>query len=136
MNHLSNSSAHWLASAASDLKAARLCQDDSGIFPEVVCFHAQQSAEKAIKAVLLNLNIDFPLTHDIQDLIEIAEINNVKLSPEVRAAEKLTPFAVETRYPHNREEITEEEVKENVMIAEHTLSWAEDLIRGEQDGNG
>lgn len=39
----------WLEHAASDLKVARLAHEE--ILSEHVCFHAQQAAEKAIKAV-------------------------------------------------------------------------------------
>ena len=44
----------WLASAASDLSAARHCRGQVDVAPELVCFHAQQCAEKALKAVMIN----------------------------------------------------------------------------------
>ena len=59
----------WLAYAKSDLAMAR--------FPAVppvrlesLCFHAQQAAEKAIKAVLIRFGVEPPRMHDIRGLIE------------------------------------------------------------------
>jgi hypothetical protein len=43
----------WLAHAKSDLRITQICRSDSGVSPNQTVFHAQQAAEKAIKAVLL-----------------------------------------------------------------------------------
>jgi len=63
----------WLSHAESDLNLARLARDREEILPEQVCFHAQQAAEKALKAVLLSRGIEFPLVHAIQVLVQIAQ---------------------------------------------------------------
>jgi len=89
----------WLSHAQSDLELARLGRSSKDILAAQICFHAQQAAEKAIKAVLLSRQIDFPFTHDIEQLIEIAEQHKVDLTSDVRNAGTLTPYAVETRYP-------------------------------------
>lgn len=44
----------WMSHAESDLKLAHLAVRDASIRFEQVCFHAQQSVEKAIKAVLFH----------------------------------------------------------------------------------
>jgi HEPN domain-containing protein len=59
------SSAQWITHAESDLRLARLGADDPSILREQVCFHAQQAAEKALKAVLLSREIEFLYTHDV-----------------------------------------------------------------------
>lgn len=118
----------WMIHAESDLKLARLAIMDTSIRLEQVCFHAQQSAEKAIKAVLLSLEIEFPLTHDIEELFEIAENNNVKLPEDVREAGTLSPYAVETRYPGYWMEITASDADEAIRTAEKTMSWAKSML--------
>jgi len=55
----------WLAHAKSDLRITQICRSDSGVLPNQTVFHAQQAAEKAIKAVLLEHEIRFPRTHDL-----------------------------------------------------------------------
>jgi len=54
--------AQWITHAESDLRLGRLGADDSAVLREQVCFHAQQAAEKALKAVLLSREIEFPWT--------------------------------------------------------------------------
>lgn len=58
----------WLARAKSDLALARLPLPE-GSFYEDLCFHAQQSAEKALKAVYQYRGWTFPYTHDLEELV-------------------------------------------------------------------
>jgi HEPN domain-containing protein len=106
----------WLAHAESDLNLARLAKGRREILPEQSCFHAQQAAEKALKAVLLFRHIEFPLVHDLE--------------PEVRDAGSLTPYAVEARYPGHLEEVTPSDVDEAVRLAEAVLRWTSDILGG------
>ena len=118
----------WLAHAKSDVNLARLAKDHEEIFPEQVCFHAQQAAEKALKAVLLHCQIPFPLIHDIEEILEIAAQNGLSLSPDISEAGSLTPYAVEARYPGYEEEITPVQVEEAIHLAEQVVAWAAEII--------
>ena len=46
--------------------------ESASIVPRHVCWLAQQAAEKAIKAVLVFLQIDFPRSHDLDALRNLA----------------------------------------------------------------
>ncbi len=118
----------WLAHAESDLNLARLAEDHEEILPEQVCFHTQQAAEKALKAVLLHCQIAFPLIHDIEELLEIATQNGLSLPPDVADAGTLTPYAVEARYPGYEEEITPAQVGDAIRLAERVMTWAAEMI--------
>ena len=107
---------------------ARLASADTSIGPEYSCFHAQQAAEKALKAVLLSRGREFPYTHDIEELLRLVEEAGLKLPESVRQADALTPFAIETRYPGYWEEIREEEEAEALRIAGKVVEWAKQLI--------
>jgi HEPN domain-containing protein len=122
------SPSQWMAHAESDLRMARLGAEDSAVLREQVCFHAQQAAEKALKAILLSRNIEFPYTHDIKGLLKIAETGGFVLPPAIQQATNLTPYAVETRYPGDWMEITESEVTEALLIAEKTVNWAKGIL--------
>ena len=137
------SSSGWLAHAVSDLSLARLGRDHPEILREQVCFHAQQAAEKALKAVLVERKIGFPLIHDIEALLDIAEKAGLELPPEFAEAGFLTPFAVEARYPGYGEEVAQTDVEEAIRLAGTIVSWAVSLIpspseggRGEGDPRG
>jgi HEPN domain-containing protein len=55
--------AEWLLHAESHLNYAKLGRDQPTILPNQVAFHAQQAAEKALKAVLVCALVEFPRTH-------------------------------------------------------------------------
>ena len=118
----------WMDHAKSDMRLARLAAKDASVRREQVCFHAQQAAEKAIKAVLLSWQIEFPLTHDIEELLELAEKNGLPLPQAVRDAGFLTPYAVEIRYPGYWIDITASDVDEALQTAENAISWANSML--------
>ena len=118
----------WLGHAKSDLKLARLGKESKDVLPQQICFHAQQAVEKTFKAALLLYKIDFPLTHDIEELIDIIEGSNISLPSEFLEAGILTPYAVETRYPGYWDEITKDDVNEAITLAEKVILWAEGKI--------
>ena len=60
--------ARWLRYAREDLITAETPLKQLHIPPRQSCWCAQQSAEKALKAVLIFLEIDFPRAHDLNVL--------------------------------------------------------------------
>ncbi|MCX5809947.1 MAG: HEPN domain-containing protein [Proteobacteria bacterium] len=120
----------WVSHAESDLAIARLGDGKPGVLPQQICFHAQQAAEKALKAVLLFHKIDFAWTHDITELTDIFEEAGITLPEDFQDAGDLTPYAVESRYPGYWGTIDEEDVKEAIELAEKIVKWARESIAG------
>lgn len=89
----------WLGKAGADLQASavllRLEQEDFFI----PAFHAQQAAEKYLKAFLVRHQIPFRKTHDLQRLLALVAEVAPELSDELASASLLTPFGTEFRYP-------------------------------------
>jgi HEPN domain-containing protein len=89
----------WLAKAEEDLFAAQellRLGDDAPL--AIVCFHAQQSVEKCLKARLVAASIDFPRTHDVVLLARrVPELSERTAS--IEALLDLNRYAVEARYP-------------------------------------
>ena len=90
----------WINYSKTDLRAAYALLESEGFFPRQVCFFAQQSAEKAIKAILVFEEVDFQRIHDLDRLRDlIPEGWKVKVQfPELA---ELTIWSVESRYPGN-----------------------------------
>jgi HEPN domain-containing protein len=118
----------WLTHALSDLRLGKLGQKSKGILRQQICFHAQQAAEKAIKAVLLYRKVDFPLTHDLEELMDILDKTGILLPSDFQNAGILTPYAVETRYPGYWDEITEKEVNEAIRLSGKIVTWSKKYI--------
>lgn len=123
----------WICHAESDIRLARLGIEDESVYLGQICFHAQQAAEKAIKAVLLFRGIDFPLIHDIEELLVLAEQGGVDLPDNISQASKLSPYAVETRYPGSWMEIFDDDVDEALQIAEDTITWAKKMLLNDSE---
>jgi HEPN domain-containing protein len=89
----------WLSKAQQDLRGAEVIL--AGDFEDYgnVGFHAQQAAEKYIKALLVRHQIEFPKTHDIAHLRELVARVDRNLADRLAAADVLTPYGVEFRYP-------------------------------------
>lgn len=62
------------------------------------CFHAQQAAEKYLKAYLSLKCVDFPFLHNLAALVEICKGEDETFGEIREVAESLTPCAVEARY--------------------------------------
>ena len=84
--------------AAADELAARTLSDAAGISDAIVGFHAQQSVEKALKAVLASHEIEFPFTHDLDGLMELCKTNGIDMPSELDGVDRLTPYGVQWRY--------------------------------------
>jgi HEPN domain-containing protein len=84
--------------ADADLAAVRALQANDAVPDEIVGFHAQQCAEKLLKAVLAAAGVDFPRTHSIRFLLDV--LGDHELSPprSLHAVEELYPYAVQLRY--------------------------------------
>lgn len=84
----------WMAYAKSDLDAAYTLLESEEFFPQQVCFMAQQAGEKALKAILVFLEIPFPKTYDLDRIPE-----GWKVKERFPQLYDLSVWAVDSRYP-------------------------------------
>jgi HEPN domain-containing protein len=114
----------WLARAKGDLAIASAPLPE-GAFWEDLCFHAQQAAEKALKAVYQHNSWKFRYTHDLEDLISGLKKKGLYVPNDIVEADVLTGYAWEARYPGLDEPVLPEEHKEAVQQAKTVVIWAE-----------
>lgn len=107
----------WLQSADGDMAAAKHLLSGGAELACGAAFHAQQAAEKFLKAVLVWHQVDFPKTHDIGRLTDLLETVDKQLADRVRGASVLTPYDVEARYPSDLPRPTLAEGREALAIA-------------------
>lgn len=88
----------WLASAKDDLEFARLAAANA--FHAQACFHAQQAAEKAVKAVHFSRGARSVIGHSVRRLIESLDPRSVSLDQFVDGARELDLFYIPARYPN------------------------------------
>jgi len=87
-----------LAMARKDLRAMEILAAAGGSDDEIIGYHAQQAVEKAIKAWLCFLDVEYPLTHDVRALMARLAERGIELPEYSDALMDLTDFAVQYRY--------------------------------------
>lgn len=115
----------WLRRARSNMARAKADRNLPHVIYEDLCFDAQQAVEKAIKAVLVHRNVVFPKTHDIIGLLTLVFQSGLEVPEDIRQADILTGYAVDSRYPGLSEDVTLEDYNLAVKLADRVVQWAE-----------
>jgi HEPN domain-containing protein len=89
----------WLGRADEDLQVAELTRSATPALLGSSAYHSQQAAEKALKAFLTARQQPFPLTHDLVGLQGLCRGVDAGFDGLVVAAQTLTPYATQFRYP-------------------------------------
>lgn len=87
-----------LQKAAQDHTAMARLLPDTDLNDEIIGFHAQQAVEKALKAWLAYLSIDYPKVHHLETLLALLTAQGHSLPEALAGVTKLTPFATVFRY--------------------------------------
>lgn len=98
----------WLHYANEDLQVGQRLLALSPAAPRHACYLFQQSAEKSLKAALQLDGAPIPFTHDL-DALRILCANHWGLPVEAADLSELTQWGVESRYPGEWDEPTEED---------------------------
>lgn len=118
----------WISFAESDLKFAQYGLDvEAEKAYRIVAYHAQQCAEKSLKAYLVYQKIDFPYTHNILQLLNVCGETADWVS-ELQDAKNLTLYASTLRYPGQNIKVTEKEAIQAIEIAEHVCKVVKDAL--------
>ena len=122
--------AKWLEFAETDIGVARHLFNSYHPKPlEIICYHCQQAAEKAIKAVILQDDIPggLPKKHDLSFLM--SQVKNAHAIPDeyYDCADTLSQYGVMARYP-NELFIEEKNATQAIHYAEIILGWAKSCV--------
>ena len=116
LDNITAVASEWVAKAESDLKAAQLIlRAGEEELADTVAFHAQQCAEKYLKAYLASKAIEFPKTHDIGSLVTRAAGLSTGLSAE--SCRILTTYATITRYPDDYVRVSLSDARRALSLA-------------------
>lgn len=126
--------AEWLHKARADMELAEHLLSEGIHFPGAIAFHCQQAAEKYIKAFLVWYEVDFPKTHDLEELLDLAETSNRDLAASLRDVIVLTSYGAELRYPGDRPDATPDEACEAVELARQVRDNILPLLPAESGG--
>lgn len=108
-----------LSLAEDDLEIARRSLKGKRKLLWTACFHAQQSAEKALKAFLSSQGEVFPKSHDLVELVMRCEKYDANFTFIVPLCHLLNPYAVKVRYT--------EELELNLTDARNAITAAKEI---------
>ena len=111
----------WLLRAAEDLRAGRHDLTASPPLLNDVAFHAQQCAEKAMKAYLVHREQPFRKTHNLTELGGAVARLETSLADLMRSASLMTEFAWRFRYPGELATVSQEDAMRALDTAESVL---------------
>lgn len=94
------------------------------------CALRTQAPDKALKSLWVRYGLDTPRTHSLVILMDGLEPAGLEIPPAVKAADVLTQYAVQARYPDWGEQVTEEEYTHVLKLAWRVVSWAEGVLEG------
>jgi HEPN domain-containing protein len=89
-------------------------------------FHAQQCAEKYLKALLVSRRQAFPRTHDVVALHDLCLRQGLRIPIDPDHLARLTAYAVQVQYPGD--DPTSDEAREAAQIAQEVRRWARALL--------
>jgi len=118
----------WLTKAENDLETARRSLGTEPAITDTACFHAQQCAEKSLKAFIAFHGEHTPKSHDLSELLAICVKYAMDFMTLQDHANCLNDYAVTTRYPDDWREIPIEEAEAAVKSASEILNFVRGKI--------
>lgn len=116
----------WYAKADEDILAADIVSEASPMLYDVAAFHAQQCAEKYLKAFLAFNEIFPPKVHDIKQLLDLASGFDISFE-ELREAESLSKYSVRSRYPDDFD-VDKQQCDEIILLAKRVKNFVRNKI--------
>lgn len=120
----------WLDMADMDMGVAKHLMEHYYPKPyEIICYHCQQAAEKAIKALIVQNGCKggMPKIHDLSFLLGQIK-NDIKIEEKYYDyADILTPYGVSVRYP-NELFIGEKHAANAVQYADRIVQWVHGCV--------
>lgn len=110
----------WTAKADVDFRTAEWLLKAPDPIRESIAFHCQQAAEKYLKAFLVSLRIEFPKTHDLEELLDLLTPVRPAVAADLEGIKFLNPFGVAVRYPGDFPELLPGQEQKVLELASKT----------------
>ncbi|MDR1320847.1 MAG: HEPN domain-containing protein [Gracilibacteraceae bacterium] len=117
----------WYRFARMDLTAANTLNEHARPKPlEIICYHAQQCAEKMLKGFLVANSVEPPKKHDLPLLCDMCMETNGRFSELSDICDFLTVFGVQPRYPNDLE-VLDEDVRRALCDAQAVMDFFQEI---------
>ena len=121
----------WLRWSQEDLALARGIAAEPELVPRGACAWAQQAAEKALKALLVDADIDPPKSHDLARLNAMLD---AAVPVEDAELVELSRWSIEGRDPADLDEATALDAQASLDTAHRVVAEVARRLRPEPEG--
>ena len=108
----------WFSRADEDLALIAVLLKEKAFFPNPICFHAEQAAEKYLKGFLAHHELHVRKVHDLETLVEDCKKVDQSFEEVLDDVIFLNQFYIESRYPDDYIVFSSEDSKEACVTAE------------------
>ena len=112
----------WLDFANRDISSARYLLGMNPVPLEIVCYHCEQAAEKALKGYLILQDYEPPRAHDLRLLCKMCADIDKTFDTISQSCVNLTPYGIQPRYPFEIE-ILDSDMQKAVVDADHVMNF-------------
>jgi len=117
----------WMRFAENDLAVVHILSKHRPMQLEIICYHCQQAAEKALKAYLLYKDEEPPKTHDLKKLVDLCIVESPEFTDIIDECEYLSPFGVQPRYPFSFE-LEDNDATTSIQKSEQIIDFIKERI--------
>lgn len=117
MKELVNEIKQWIIKGDHDLGTAKITYLHIPEYLDTVTFHCQQAVEKYLKAYLIHQSTIFKFSHDLIYLLDLITQKDSDFADLYDKLSELQGYAVEVRYPDETIYLSDEKVKNAILIA-------------------
>jgi HEPN domain-containing protein len=118
----------WLLKSRQDLAVAELLIEQQRTYLGIAVYHCQQSVEKGLKAYLTHHDVLFKKTHDLTVLTRLCMEFDERFEALLDAAEVLTPYATQFRYPSDQVEPDKIEAENASRLSSEALALILEIL--------
>ena len=123
----------WVKYAEMDRETVNILIKSHNKPYEIICYHCQQTVEKYLKACLVLYDISIMKSHDLIELNSLCEQKNKEFKTIEKECFDLTDYAVQTRYPFHKFDLTEELTKKAIQDMEKVCKFISDVLKQDED---
>ncbi len=123
----------WIKYAEMDRETVNILMKSHNKPYEIICYHCQQTVEKYLKACLVLYDISIIKSHDLIELNSLCEQKNKEFKTIEKECFDLTDYAVQTRYPFHKFDLTEELTKKAIQDMEKVCKFISNVLKQDED---
>ena len=128
---MTEASREWLEAAQNNINVAEHSLSLWPVPREVIFFLSQQCAEMALKGVLIEHDIEPPVTHNLERLCQMCAEQDSRFYEWIERCGRIAPYASRSRYP-NGPEVTVEIMNLALKRSREVFEFIQSVLEGEE----